>query len=47
MTDEELVSCLEALLFASGRPVDVRTLEGLLEVDSKKVSELANLLKEK
>ena len=47
MTDEELVSCLEALLFASGRPVDTRTLENLLEVDSKRIPELANMLKEK
>jgi len=47
MNDEELVSCLEALLFASGRAVDTKTLKNLLEVDENKVHELAETLKNK
>ena len=31
MTDEELISCLEALLFASGKPVDINTLKSILD----------------
>ena len=47
MNDEELVSCLEALLFASGRAVDTKTLKNLLEVDDNKVHQLAEALKNK
>ena len=45
MTDEELVSCLEALLFASGKPVDIKTIEGILELEDNKVKEIAETLK--
>lgn len=47
MTDEELISCLEALLFASGKSVDYKTLEEILEIEHDKLIEIANLLKEK
>ncbi len=49
MTDDELVACLEALLFASGRPIDRKTIKELLEIDDEKLNkcleELENMLK--
>ena len=47
MTDEELISCLEALLFASGKAVDMKTLENILEIDQEKIRNIAMLLGEK
>ena len=47
MTDEELVSCLEALLFASGKPVDIKTIQNILEIDEEKVKLIAETLKNK
>ena len=41
MTDEELQACLEALLFASGKPVDCKTLQNILEIDNAKLKEVA------
>jgi segregation and condensation protein B len=45
MTDEELISCLEALLFASGKPVDINTLKSILEIPEEKIKECAEALK--
>ena len=47
MTDEELVPCLEALLFASGKPVDIKTIQNILEIDEEKVKLIAETLKNK
>ncbi len=47
MTDEELVSCLEALLFAYGKAVDMKTLQNILEIDNEKIKLVANQLKER
>ncbi|MBR6253366.1 MAG: SMC-Scp complex subunit ScpB [Clostridia bacterium] len=47
MTDEELVSCLEALLFASGKPVDSKTLQNILEINNDKLKEIALVLQNK
>lgn len=46
MTDEELVACLEALLFASGKAVDRKSLIEILGIDREKLDVIANLLKE-
>ena len=45
MIDEDLVSCIEALLFASGKSVDSKTLENILEIDHNKLLEIIELLK--
>ena len=45
MIDEDLVSCIEALLFASGKCVDSKTLENILEIDHNKLLEIIELLK--
>lgn len=47
MTDEELVSCLEALLFANGKPVEAKIIAEILEINIDKVNEIANSLKNK
>ena len=47
MTDEELVSCLEALLFASGKPVDSKTLQSILDINNDKLREIALILQNK
>ena len=47
MTDEELVSCLEALLFASGKPVDINALTSIIDVSTDRINEAASKLQEK
>ena len=47
MTDEELLACLEALLFASGKPVSYKLLEEILEIGEDKLKEIALVLTEK
>jgi segregation and condensation protein B len=44
MTDEELVSCLEALLFANGKPVSKKLLVSIMEIDESKIKEIAEKL---
>ena len=39
MTDEELLACLEALLFASGKPVSYKLLEEILDIGEDKLKE--------
>ena len=47
MTDEELIGCLEALLFASGKSVEYKTLEEILEINHEKLLEISLMLKNK
>ena len=47
MTDEELLACLEALLFASGKPVSYKLLEEILDIGEDKLKEIALILSEK
>ena len=47
MTDEELLSCLEALLFASGKPVELDILANILNIDKEKTLSIINTLKDK
>lgn len=44
MTEDELVACLEALLFASGKPVEYKALQDILEIDNNKLTEIAEKL---
>lgn len=46
MTDEELVACLEGLLFAYGKSVDKKTLQNILEISANKVEEIASRLQD-
>lgn len=47
MNKEELVQCIEAMLFASGKPVDIKTLMEITESSKADVVEAANTLKDK
>ena len=47
MNKEELVQCIEAMLFASGKPVDIKTLTEITESSKADVVEAANALKDK
>lgn len=46
MENEELVQAIEAMLFASGRSVDIKTLSEILGVETEKIKEAAQRLKE-
>ncbi len=45
MTDEEQISCLEALLFASGKPVSISILASIMDLPKEKIQENAEKLK--
>ena len=45
MENEELVSVLEALLFASGKEVSLNTLSDTLEMDKKDIKNALDVLK--
>ena len=45
MEKEEIIQCLESLLFASGRAVDKKTLTEILEVTKDEIDEAATELK--
>ena len=47
MDNEDLVSCLEALLFASGKSVETKVLANIMNVKEDKIRECANTLKER
>jgi len=47
MDNEDLVPCLEALLFASGKSVDINTLSNIMNIEQDKIREAATNLKEK
>ena len=44
MTEEELIACLEALLFANGRPVTKKLLMSIMGIDEDKLKEIAEKL---
>lgn len=46
MENEELVQAIEAMLFASGRSVDIKTLSEILGVETEEIKEAAQRLKE-
>lgn len=46
MENEELVQAIEAMLFASGRSVDIKILSEILGVETEKIKEAAQRLKE-
>lgn len=46
MENEELVQAIEAMLFASGRSVDIKTLSEILGVEDEQIKEAAQILKE-
>lgn len=46
MSKEELVQVIEAMLFASGKPVDKNVLAQILEVDKREIEEAANDLRQ-
>ena len=45
MEKEELIQAIEAMLFASGKSVDIRMLSDILEVEATEIKEAANELK--
>ena len=45
MTDNELTACLEALLFASGKPVNKSVLKEILDIDDEKLVKAVESLK--
>lgn len=47
MERDELVQAVEAMIFASGRPVSAKAISEILEVDTKEIEEAINVLKEK
>ncbi|MBQ9279962.1 MAG: SMC-Scp complex subunit ScpB [Clostridia bacterium] len=46
MENEELVSVLEALLFASGKEVSLNTLSDVLDIDKKDIKDALEVLKQ-
>lgn len=46
MEKEELVQAIEALLFASGKPVTVKTISEVLEVENEDIKEALEILKQ-
>ena len=47
MERDELVQAVEAMIFASGRPVSAKAISEILEVGTKEIDEAVNVLKEK
>lgn len=47
MERDELVQAVEAMIFASGRPVSAKAISEILEVETKEIEEAINVLKEK
>ena len=47
MERDEIVQAVEAMIFASGRPVSAKAISEILEVDTKEIEEAINVLKEK
>lgn len=47
MERDELVQAVEAMIFASGRPVSAKAISEILEVGTKEIEEAINILKEK
>lgn len=47
MERDELVQAVEAMIFASGRPVSAKAISEILEVGTKEIEEAINVLKEK
>ena len=46
MEKEELIQAIEALLFASGKPVTVKTISEVLEVENEDIKEALELLRQ-
>ena len=46
MERDELVQAVEAMIFASGRPVSAKAISEILEVGTKEIEEAINILKE-
>lgn len=47
MERDELVQAVEAMIFASGRPVSAKAISEILEVETKEIEEAIEVLKEK
>lgn len=47
MERDELVQAVEAMIFASGRPVSAKAISEILEIETKEIEEAINVLKEK
>ena len=47
MERDEIVQAVEAMIFASGRPVSAKAISEILEVDTKEIEDAINVLKEK
>lgn len=46
MERQELISLLEAMLFANGKPLSIKNIHEIIEIDEKEIEEALEILKE-
>lgn len=47
MERQELISLLEAMLFANGKPLSIKNIHEIIEIDEKEIEEALEMLKDK